>query len=107
MDININPGRNAGGAVQDPAGATALNDQTVAYDLLISAKSGVKNIASALTEVASPNVRSALRKQLDDAINLHERVTSYMLNKGWYYPYNVSRQIQQDLRNAEMAMQMR
>ena len=41
-----------------------LADMTAAMDLLLRAKEGVRNIAVALTEVASHDVRTLLRKQL-------------------------------------------
>ena len=59
-------------------GTAAMTDQVIAADLLISAKSGVRNYAIALTETASSEVRTVLRRHLEDAIRTHEQVSNYM-----------------------------
>lgn len=74
-----------------------LNDQMIASDLLIGAKSAVRNYAMALTESVSPDVRGVLKKQLDTAITAHENISMYMINKGYYHAYNVNEQVQQDV----------
>ncbi|RSL30817.1 spore coat protein [Salibacterium salarium] len=73
-----------------------FNDQAAATDLLLSAKSGVRNCAYAITEAASPNVRQALSQQLQQSVHFHEQVTDYMINKGYYHPYNLNEQVQVD-----------
>ncbi|WP_343224471.1 spore coat protein [Paenibacillus sp. ACRRX] len=45
-----------------------MTDQVVATDMLITAKAGVKDLAVAITETASPEVRNILRSHLDTAI---------------------------------------
>jgi similar to spore coat protein len=77
-----------------------LNDQVICSDLLNSAKAGIKSYASALTETATPQVRDVLRRQFDDAVNCHEKLTNFMMNKGWYQPYNIQQQIQKDIQTA-------
>jgi similar to spore coat protein len=37
-----------------------MTDQVIATDFLISAKSGVRNYASAITKVATPELKAAL-----------------------------------------------
>jgi spore coat protein CotF len=73
-----------------------LADITFAMDFLMQAKSGVRNIAIALTESASPEVRSALKKQLRQGIALHQEITDLMLEKKWFHPYELSEQYQLD-----------
>lgn len=92
--------------VEGMMGMDKMNDQMIASDLLISSKSGIKNTARALTEATSPQVRATLKKQLDDAVNFHEKVSSYMINKGWYKAYDVNQQIQMDIKNAQMVMNL-
>lgn len=87
-------------------GTAALSDQIIASDLLITAKSGVRNYAAALTEAASPQVRQTLRRHLEDAIQMHAQVMAYMEHKGWYNYHDMSAQIQLDLQNAKTAMNL-
>ena len=92
--------------VENLTGMNVLTDQIIASDLLFTAKSGIKNYALALTETASPDVRTILRKHLDDAIETHEKITNYMINKGWYHAFNIDEQIRLDLNNAETALNL-
>lgn len=92
--------------VENLTGMNTLTDQVIATDFLISAKSGIKNCAIALTETASPEVRTILRNQLNDAIATHEKVVNYMMKKGWYHPYNVGEQMRLDMENAKTALNL-
>ncbi|SDH49142.1 spore coat protein [Alteribacillus bidgolensis] len=82
-----------------------FNDRAAATDLLLAAKSGVRNCAYAITESASPNVRQALSQQLQQSINFHEQVTNYMMDKGYYHPYNLNEQLQIDQQAVQQTMQ--
>lgn len=73
-----------------------LADTTFAMDLLLRAKEGVRNIAAALTESASPDVRNLLRKQLMQGIAMHQEITELMINKKWFHPYELSEQYKLD-----------
>lgn len=73
-----------------------LADTTLAMDLLIRAKEGVRNIAVALTEAASPDVRILLRNQLMQGIAMHQEITELMINKKWFHPYELSEQYKLD-----------
>lgn len=42
-------------------------------------------------------------KQLDEAIDSHEKISNYMVQQGLYHPYHISEQIQLDLRNIQTA----
>ncbi|BCJ87564.1 spore coat protein [Effusibacillus dendaii] len=90
--------------IENLIGMNTLTDQVIATDLLIAAKTGVRNCAAAVTEAATPEVRSVLRNQLKEAIELHEEITQFMMSRGWYHPYNPNEQIQLDLTNAETAL---
>ncbi len=85
-------------------GMGALTDQVIASDLLISAKSGVRNYAMALTEAGTPEIKAMLTRQLEDAIDLHERISTYMIERGWYRPWNMKEQFQLDIQNLEIAL---
>jgi similar to spore coat protein len=93
--------------LQNMAGMGNMTDQVIATDFLLSAKQAVKNYAWALSESASPQVRDTLRRQLDVAIGTHERISRYMMDKGYYHAYNPHEQIQVDMKTAENVMNMR
>ncbi|WP_046179428.1 spore coat protein [Domibacillus tundrae] len=88
------------------AGMGGLTDQVIASDFLISAKSGVKTTAFALTEAATPELRSALREQLMAAISTHESISRYMIEKGYYHPYNLDEQVKVDTASAQTSQNL-
>ncbi|WP_134683967.1 spore coat protein [Brevibacillus migulae] len=77
-----------------------LADTTFAMDFLIRAKEGVRNLAFALTETASPDARAVLRNQLRQAIAMHQEITELMLRKKWFHPYELQEQYQLDMLSA-------
>lgn len=87
-------------------GMGAINDEVIANDLLQSAKSAIKGTAAALAETASPDVRNALRRQLDDAVSFHEQVANYAMSNGYYHPHNFSEQMRVDMKYANNAMNL-
>ncbi|UFJ42021.1 spore coat protein [Brevibacillus humidisoli] len=90
--------------VENLTGMNVMTDQVIATDLLFAAKSGIRNYAVAITETASPEVRATLRKHLEDGIAYHEKVTNYMVEKGWYHPYNPQQQLDLVLKSADTAL---
>lgn len=92
------------GLLEYLTGMNKLTDQVIASDFLISAKSGVRNYAMAVTEAGTPEVKAVLMKQLEEAIDTHERITAFMLEMGWYHPWNMKEQIQLDLQNMQVAL---
>ncbi|MEC2307978.1 spore coat protein [Bacillus atrophaeus] len=88
---------------QKLAGMGSMTEQVIATDFLISAKTGIKDIAIAITETASPEVRDTLHEYLHDAIDTHEQIFNYMVAKGFYHPRNLSEQINVDIQDAETA----
>ncbi|WNS80204.1 spore coat protein [Domibacillus sp. DTU_2020_1001157_1_SI_ALB_TIR_016] len=82
-------------------GMPELADSAIALEFLTSVKNGVRNCAIAITEAATPEVRSVLIKHLEQGIDLHGEVTELMLHKGWLYPYDVDKQMQLDIKSAE------
>jgi similar to spore coat protein len=85
-------------------GMNTMTDQIIAMDFLIAAKTGVRNYAIAVTETGTPEIKATLTKQLNETIDMHERITMYMIDKGWYHPWNVNEQVQLDLKNIETAL---
>ncbi|GGA28994.1 spore coat protein [Paenibacillus physcomitrellae] len=84
-------------------GMQNLTDQIIATDFLNNAKSGVRNYAMALTECTSPDVKAVLTKQLEEAIQTHEQIVHFLVDKGYYRPFNVEEQRQLDLQNIKTA----
>lgn len=76
-------------------------EQIIATDLLIGAKSAVRNYAYALTETTSNEVKNVLQRHLNSAIEFHDAVSSYMINKGYYTPNDMNRQIEMDIQSAQ------
>ncbi|MEK5478590.1 spore coat protein [Paenibacillus sp. FSL R5-0407] len=85
-------------------GLHMLTDDVIAMDFLMNAKSGVRNYAMAVTECTSPEIKQILMKQLDEAIDSHEKISNYMVQHGLYHPYHIPEQIQLDLKNIQTAM---
>jgi similar to spore coat protein len=92
--------------LQNMAGMGGMTEQVIATDFLISAKSGIRNIAFAITEVATPELRAALREQLRAAVETHEGITNYMISKGYYHPSNIGEQVLVDLDTAKTATEL-
>lgn len=87
-------------------GLNVLTDQVIATDLLLSAKNGVRNYALAITEAATPEIRKTLEQQLEQNIELYERISSYMIERNWYQPMQLNEQLQMDLNNIETALKL-
>ncbi|WP_078551783.1 spore coat protein [Bacillus alkalicellulosilyticus] len=90
--------------LQNIAGMKGMTDQVIATDFLISAKSAVRNLSFALTDAATPEVREALRQQLNDSIEIHENISQYMMKKSYYHPNNISEQLKVDLQASHTAL---
>lgn len=90
--------------IEQLMGIDKLSDQVIAMDLLISAKSGVRNYAMAVTEAVSPDIKLTLAKHLEEALDAHEQITAYMMERGLYHPWNVNEQIRMDLQNIDTAL---
>ncbi|HZG57071.1 spore coat protein [Paenibacillus sp.] len=85
-------------------GMHTLTDQVIAMDFMNTVKSGIRNYAMAVTEAATPEVQSTLASQLEEMLDLHERIAEYATEQGLYHPWNVNEQIDVDLKNIEVAL---
>ena len=90
--------------IQNIAGMGDMTEQVIASDLLIASKSAIKNYAAALAEATTPQVTNTLRRQLDDAINSHQRISTYMMNRGYYNAYDPPSQIGMDREASDKVM---
>ena len=92
--------------IRNAEGMPKLVDGNMSLTFLLNAKSGVRNCAIALTEASTPEVRSVLRAQLNNAINIHEEIFTLMINKGWFHPLNLEKQFQMDIESSQTAVQI-
>lgn len=73
---------------------------------MTTAKSGVRNYAIALTETTNLEVRNVLKKQLKDVIATHEKILTYMMEKGYYHVYDIKERFKVDMLEAETALKL-
>lgn len=85
-------------------GMPKMADAAFALEFLSTIKTGIRYYAIAITETASPELRKALYRQMEDAIDLHGEVSELMIQKGWLYPNDVKKQIELDIKSADMAI---
>lgn len=90
--------------MQNMEGMGAMTEQVIAADFLITAKTGIKNLALAITETSTKEVRDTLKQYLNDAIETHEKISDYMISKGYYYPDDLSKQLQMDMTASQTAL---
>ncbi len=94
------------GLIQNLIGMGGMTDQVIAADFLVSAKAGVQNYAIAITETATPELKAALKEQLFAAIQTHEKITHYMISKGYYHPHDLKEQLNVDFTATETALNL-
>lgn len=93
----------------DPVNALNMpetSDMTLAMDLLMRAKEGVRNTATALTESVFPQARVLLRGQLHQAIQMHQEIAELMVRKKWFHPHDLQEQYQLDQLSAHKTVQI-
>ncbi len=94
------------GIIQNMAGMGDMTEQVIATDLLLDTKTAIKNYAAAISETATPEVRNTLHKHLDDAISMQDRISTYMMNKGYYNAYDPQAQINMDRAASDTVMKL-
>lgn len=75
-----------------------------AGDLLALFKTGVRNYSIAITETATPALRSVLKQHLLATIDTHAKVYSFMYSKGLYPSYQFDKLLQNDVNLAHKAL---
>lgn len=83
-----------------------LDDMAIATDFLVTAKAAVRNLAVAITETATPEVKKLLRRELDTAIDTHDKIAQYMIKNEMYHAYNIEEQVVHDLKKADVALEL-
>lgn len=92
--------------VDNMEGMPGLVDSTIAMNYLISVKSGVRNCAIALTEIANLEARAEVSNMLNKAVDLHAEITELMIKKGWFHPFHWDKQFDLDKVSADTALQI-
>ncbi|MCM3358280.1 MULTISPECIES: spore coat protein [unclassified Psychrobacillus] len=83
-----------------------IDDLAIATDLLITSKAAVRNLATAITETATPSVKKLLRRELDTAIDTHDKIAQYMIKNEMYHAYDLNEQMEHDLEKADIALNL-
>ncbi len=84
-----------------------LNDQVISSDFVTSIKSTIQNYSIAVTEVTSHDLRNVLKKQLNDAIEVHEEISDYIMSKGYYHAYDIQEQKSEILKVSQTALNLK
>lgn len=93
----------------DPINSVGMPEQidsAIAVELLITVKESIRNYSVALTEAASPEVRTTIRNQMEAAIDFQTEIIELMMEKKWFHPYDVSEQQMLDLKAAQTAIDL-
>ncbi|WP_245630149.1 spore coat protein [Alicyclobacillus acidiphilus] len=98
---NANPNMGKPLDIADFTDLIGFANASAALEFLITVKSGIRNAAMSLTECATPEVRAVVRNQLFQALDMHEKLSQLMIDKGWLHPYNPGEQIQMDAKSAQ------
>lgn len=83
-----------------------MADSALATNFLMTAKNGVRNLAFAISETASPQLRAVLRQQLVEALAMHTEVSTLMMKKGWFHPYQLDEQYRLDTSSADTTLKI-
>ena len=83
-----------------------IDDMAIATDLLLTSKAAVRNLAVAITETATPSVKKLLRRELDNAIDTHDKIAQYMIKNEMYHAYDLQEQMNHDLEKADIALKL-
>ncbi|WNF35117.1 spore coat protein [Bacillaceae bacterium IKA-2] len=92
--------------IEKLTGMTPMTDQVIATDMVLAAKSAIKNYSLAITETASKDVRETLIEHLEAEIKFHQKISIYMINQGYYFPYDTDKQLQVDIKTVESALNL-
>ena len=90
--------------VQSLAGLGVLTEQVIASDLLLDDDDTICALSQALTEATTPAVRTALAQHLQTALTAQERITNYMLGKGYCNAVNPQEQLRLDMQAADQIL---
>lgn len=80
------------GTIVNKTTNTQINDQVIATDLIMGAKSAASAYLMATLESATPELRALLSAHLSQTIEGHAALTALAVSKNWYKPYDMPNQ---------------
>jgi spore coat protein F len=83
-----------------------IDDRFYALELLLSAKTAVRDTAIAISETSTPYVREALLKSFHHNVMMHAQAFNYTLSRGITPSYTPELVIQNDFQNAQIALNL-
>ncbi|KGR88432.1 spore coat protein [Rhizophagus irregularis] len=81
-----------------------LTDSGVALEFLLTTKTGIRNLAIAITETSTPSLRKLMKIQLNVMLDLYDEITELMMKKEWLKPFDLDSQKELDIKAAENAI---
>lgn len=105
--MNTDPGTNTNPNLGRPLDIAEFSDMiefanaSAALEFLLTVKSGIRITAMSLTECATSDVRNLVKQQLFQGLDMHEKLTKLMMQKGWLHPFNLDEQFQLDAKSAQ------
>ncbi|MDP4145934.1 MAG: spore coat protein [Bacillota bacterium] len=66
---------------------TVMNDQTIANEMLIGAKTSATMYLNAALECATPELKSMYSSNLNQILSGHSAATELAVTRKWYRPY--------------------
>ena len=87
--------------IQNMAGFGNMTEKVVGEDALSMVKAEIKMYANALCEVTTSSVREILHKHLNKSIEIHQKLTDFMVDKEYYFPANIKKQINLDIEETD------
>lgn len=67
---------------------TTMNNEVIANDMLVGSKTASTSYLTATLESATPEVRRLFMQYCNQAAQSHEALTTLVVQKGWYKPYD-------------------
>jgi spore coat protein CotF len=92
--------------IRNAEGMPKMIDTNMALAFLLNSKNSVRNLAIALSETASPEVRKTLQDLLNKAIDLHGEISDLMIAKGWFHPVELEKQFKMDVESSTTMSQI-
>lgn len=93
--------------LQNILGLADMTEQIIATDFLMDTKAAVRNYAIAISETRSSKVREVLIRHLNDAIDTHESILAFMMEKGYYNVYEPLEQVKLDMKSSDAALKLK
>ncbi|UWG96348.1 spore coat protein [Dehalobacter sp. DCM] len=83
-----------------------MTERDIVTELLMGSKNEINKFSTVISESTTPKVRDMLRKQLQDVLDSHARIMDYAIEKAYYHPFDPSRELKEDLKQAYTALDL-